>query len=99
MNTIKSFFAILNYVLENSDFEGNKDDLLVVVKYEIGYTKNGKNLKGENIVYPKSINFDTIGQYAFEEFYKKAMYCLSKYMNDTIENIEKYSLEYKSNNC
>jgi hypothetical protein len=95
----KKLFAILNYVVNNSDFEGKEDDLLIVLKYEIGYTRECKNLAGQTRVFAKSINFETLGQYAFEEFYQKSMYCLSKYMNDSVENIEKYSLEYKSNNC
>jgi hypothetical protein len=92
----KKLFAILNYVVDNSDFEGKEDDLLTVLKYEIGYTRECKNLSGSTRVFCKSINFETLGQYAFEEFYKKVMFVLSKYMNDSIENIEAHSLEYKS---
>lgn len=95
----RKMFAILNYVVENSDFQGSADDLLIVLKYEIGYVREFEDFMGVKIITPKSINFEVMGQMAFEDFYSRVLLVLSRYMNDTIENIEKNSLENKMNNC
>jgi hypothetical protein len=94
----KKFFAILNYCKDNSDFVGSVDDFLTACKYEIGFVHEIKELSGTVRIIPKSINFQSIGQRGFQEFYNRILFCLSQYMKQSIEEIEKNSVIYANNN-
>lgn len=88
----KKLFGILNYSVSNSDFTGTDEDFLTAIKYEIGFVDVKKKIDDSEVIIPRSISFEKMGQKAFEDFYNKVMFCLSKYMNDSIEEIEQKSV-------
>lgn len=87
----KKLFAIMQFCVDNSDFTGSVDDFLVAVKYEIGFVEHKKRIDGDDIILPKSINFEKAGQETFQQFYEKALNCMSNYMKMSVNDIENMS--------
>ena len=59
------------------------DALLVEIKLHLGYYDLQVTPKGTQIYVPKSINFYTMGQSAFNEFYSNSFDCILKhYLKD-----------------
>lgn len=70
------FFALLNKVLENTEYD-TTDQLLTVVKIRMGYVEWVPCPGVEHPVpIPKSIAFDSMDQLVFETFYDDAVNCI-----------------------
>ena len=67
------------------------DALLVEIKLHLGYYDLQVTPKGTQIYVPRSINFYTMGQHKFEEFYSDSFDCILKhYLKDlTKEQFDK----------
>jgi hypothetical protein len=55
------------------------DALLVEIKLHLGYYDLQVTTKGGQVYIPKSINFLTMGQKAFEQFYNDSFDCILKH--------------------
>ena len=69
----RKFFALLNTVYENTEKFPSVDALLSVVKLMVGHCDTIISGKGEAFHHPKSINFASMGQTEFNEFYDKSL--------------------------
>jgi Protein of unknown function (DUF1367) len=72
------FFALLNKVVSNSDRFHDEDELLSCLKVACGHTKPIQLLSGEIYRLPRSINFASMSQDAFQRFTKRALYVLGQ---------------------
>ena len=74
----RRFFAILRRVCENSDIYQDEEELLSCLKIACGHTKPIQLPNGEVYRLPRSINFASCGQDAFQRFTKRALYVLGQ---------------------
>lgn len=79
INFHRKFFALLNEVVERSDFYTGKAQGLAVeelkerIKFKIGHYKIFGKVEGVVIIKTKSISFGEMDNIQFEEFYKMAI--------------------------
>jgi len=71
------------------------DALLVEIKLHLGYYDLQVTEKGTQIYVPRSINFYTMGQKAFDTFYSDAFDCILKHY---LKDISKEDFENELNN-
>ena len=69
----RKFFALLNLVYENQEHFKSVDELLAALKLALGYVTIVRTKRFGEIAIPKSINFATMDQPAFEQFYNRAV--------------------------
>jgi hypothetical protein len=74
----RKMFALLNLVLENSDFR-SIDHLLTDLKVRVGHYEEYITADGAMVFIPKSISFASMGQAEFNVFYNRVL-------NTVIEN-------------
>ena len=84
----RKFFKILQKVIDATGIAGSVEELLLILKYEIGYVKKIKTLDGQERIIPASINFDKCGQKKFEKFYNLSLAVLSRHTGITKEEME-----------
>lgn len=73
----RKFFALLNTVWQASGDWGSVEDLLIELKIRLGITKNVVvRESGEIVKILGSINFASMDQRAFEDFYERALLAL-----------------------
>lgn len=72
------FFACLRRVVENSEVWKDEEELLDVLKIATGHTKPVQLWDGTIYRRPKSINFASQGQDAFQRFVNRALYVLAQ---------------------
>ena len=88
----RKFFAMLNFVLHNSERYASKEDILNDIKYALGLYRI-KEIDGKEYIEFKSISFDKMDEVEFSDFYNRAIFYLSEVMN-----MSKEELEYASEN-
>jgi hypothetical protein len=71
-------FGVLRKVCRNSEIWTDEEELLDAVKLATGCTEPRMTLDGEIYRAPKSINFASMGQDAFNRFFKRALYVLGR---------------------
>jgi len=87
----KRFFSMLNGVVQNSDNYKSIDNLLDVIKLKSGHFTTIVTHKGETVYIPKSINFTTMNEDKFKEFFSKAIdICLEFTPEQDINSILRY---------
>lgn len=90
----RKFFALLNMVYENQEIYNNIDHLRNDLTIASGYYYERANIHGEVIIDPKSINFASMEQIEFNEFYNAILDTITKYFNfdkqDIIDNINQF---------
>ncbi len=69
----KRFFSMLSGVVQNSEHYKSTDSLLDVIKLKSGHFTTIVTHKGEILYVPKSINFSTMNEDKFKEFFSKAI--------------------------
>jgi hypothetical protein len=65
-------FALLNLVWENTEIQDRYprlENLLDAIKHALGHVEAFRAVDGTFLIKPKSINFESLDQAAFEEFY------------------------------
>jgi hypothetical protein len=73
---IRLFFHILNIVYKSQPepaLFSTDEDLLDVIKIAVGHCREVKDLKGNTHFVPKSIDFSSMDQSEFSQFFDKAM--------------------------
>lgn len=82
----RHFFAILHNAvnqLREHERDGmpaihDEDDLLEAVKYAVGHVRLQVKLDGDLVTVPRSINFASLEEGAFQRFKDRALYVLGK---------------------
>ena len=72
----RKFFALLGLVWEGTNLQDRfpvRENLLDALKHELGYVETFATIKGEILLKPKSIAFESMPQDQFEEFYDAAV--------------------------
>jgi hexokinase len=91
----RKFFAILRLVLDNTSKWYNEKELLTAIKFSMGYTINIKTFDNVSLIeVPKSINFETMNQSDFENFYNAALKILAVEIGTTPDEIENNHEKY-----
>jgi len=68
------FFALLRKVIDNTDMRWkNEEELLFALKMATGHCEPSPALTGEVILFPKSINFASMGELAFKSFVARCL--------------------------
>lgn len=67
----RKFFALLNLVFANQDHYKEFNHLLTDIKLRVGHYEEVVKFDGELMLLPKSINFDSMEDYQFQEFYSR----------------------------
>ena len=87
----KKYFALLNQVILNQDHYKTVDNLHESIKYFAGYYETIIPLEGEPFLKTKSINFSTLDNSEFEDFYSVALdECLKLVGDDALSEIIKF---------
>ncbi len=75
-------FALIGIARENFDGEMSKDAVLDVLKLKTGHVRITKLPRGEMIMAPASINFQSMDQDAFNEWFPRAVDVIAReFMN------------------
>ena len=69
----KKLFSMLNLIKNNQDYYKSVDNILTECKLKAGYFDIHIGINGEQILIPKSINFYTMDEADFEEFYSSCI--------------------------
>jgi hypothetical protein len=86
----RKLFALLNVVFEAQSSFATTYELLTALKMATGLFETGKTVEGIPFAVPKSINFSSMCQNDFEEWYKKAVDVI---LTKILPNVNKYDLE------
>ena len=89
----RRFFAILRRVCETSDKYQDEEELLSCLKICVGHTKPVQLPNGEVYRLPRSINFASLGQDAFQRFTRRALYVLGQMLGVDPELLLKEATE------
>ena len=79
----RKLFAMLQIVWESSavqDRYPKLENLLDAIKDATGHVETFRKVNGEVLTKPKSINFESMDQAAFEEFYAQAVEIIVQYI-------------------
>ena len=83
----RKLFALLNLVFRSQEKYSNLEDLLVEFKLKAGWYEEHITMNGDIIYIPKSINFASMEQDRFNEFYSRAIdIALKDFMPDATES-------------
>lgn len=74
----RKLFAMLRVVIDNSDKYESVDVLLALIKLAVGLYDVVQSYDGSFVKIPKSISFASMNQDAFERFFPRATYIMSK---------------------
>jgi hypothetical protein len=70
----RKFFALVEFVADRHPVYDNREKALVAVKVAAGHVDFLPNPEtGELVAVPKSIAFDAMDQFAFDDFYERAV--------------------------
>jgi len=90
----RKLFAILNCVVANSDKWPTTADLLIAIKYNLQYVEKVKLIDGRFVIVPRSIDFETLDQHSFEEFYNRAVTLCAVELGCTFQELENNSADF-----
>lgn len=86
----RKFFALLNLVWSNQERYPSVDCLLAALKISIGHVDMITMPGGKTHLIPRSINFASMNQDEFDDFYKR---CLDKIMEHFLPGVTEPELE------
>lgn len=86
----RKLFALLKIVFDNQDTFATTHELLGALKMSTGLFETGKTIEGIPFAVPKSINFASMCQADFEEWYAKVVEVILKKI---LPNVNKFDLE------
>jgi len=69
----KKLFSMLNLILNNQEHYKSVDNILTECKFKAGYYETQINHQGEQRLVPKSIDFSTMDNEEFSEFYSSCI--------------------------
>jgi len=69
----KKLFSMLNLILNNQEHYKSVDNILTECKFKAGYFETQVNHQGEQRLVPKSIDFSTMDNEEFSEFYSSCI--------------------------
>lgn len=86
----KKFFALVNLCFENlperyDSVYPTPQTLLNELKFQVGHCDEHRTLGGKITYIPKSINFASMDQFQFEEFYDSVLNVILKYFMAGVE--------------
>jgi len=86
----KKFFALVGLCFDNLPEEYDKlfptpEKLLDELKFQVGHCENHQTIGGKVIPKTKSINFASMDQYEFQEFYDSVLNVILKYFMVGVE--------------
>lgn len=92
----RKYFALLNLTLQNQDKYDTIDSLLIEIKLKTGHYELHVTTKGKPVYIPKSIAFNKMDEFAFQDFYSKSLDVVLKYFltGMTPEQIENEVLNF-----
>ena len=79
----RKLFAMLQLVWESTEVQDRYpkvENLLDAIKDATGHVETFRKVNGEVLTKPKSINFESMGQQEFEEFYAQAVDIIVQYI-------------------
>jgi len=87
----KRLFSMLQSVVHNSEYYKSVNNLLDVIKLRSGHFDTVVTHKGDAIYIPKSINFASMGEDKFKEFFSNAIDVILEFTPEKdIESILRY---------
>jgi len=86
----RKFFALVNYVAQNSDVYDTTDKALTAIKIAAGHCDFVPWNNGDLIAVPKSISFAEMDQAGFEDFYANA---INGVLNHILKHMNRTSLD------
>lgn len=86
----RKLFALLKVVFEAQSSFATTHELLTALKLATGLFDTGKTVDGIPFAVPKSINFASMDQTGFEQWYEKAVNVI---LTKIVPGINKYDLE------
>ena len=87
----KRLFSMLQSVVHNSEHYKDVNNLLDVIKLKSGHFDTVVSHKGEAVYIPKSINFASMGENKFKEFFSSAIdICLEFTPEQDMDSILRY---------
>ena len=90
----KKLFSMLNLILNNQDHYKSVDNILTECKFKAGYYEIQINIQGEQRLVPKSIDFCTMDNDEFSEFYSSAIDTCLQLVPMGAEELENAILRY-----
>lgn len=87
---LRKLFALLKVVFEAQDMYATTPELLNALKLATGLFDYGKTVEGIPFCVPKSINFASMDQASFEQWYEKVVAVI---LTKILPNVNKYDLE------
>lgn len=76
----KRLFSLLKLVVENQERFKTVDQLKEAIKFELGYTETIQTFDGRFIVKAKSINFASMDEIKFRDFFSRSIDVILKYV-------------------
>lgn len=76
----KRYFALLNIVIENQEMFRSVDQLKEAIKLELGYVEMIQRMNGEVVQKPKSINFASMNESEFQDYFSRSIDVIIKYI-------------------
>jgi len=87
----KRFFSMLNQVMECQSHYKEIDNLLDVIKLRVGHFKTFVSHRGDAMYIPKSIDFYSLNEQEFRDFFSKAIdICMEIVGDENMERILRY---------
>ena len=95
----KKCFALAKCVItnlpESSSWQGkNPYALIKAIELQTGYVDTIIKLSGEAVLVPQSIDFESMDQEAFQEFYTQAISIMAAMIGVTVDELENNSMDY-----
>ena len=85
----RKLWAIMTVTAKNSNGKWNSpEEVLLALKYALGYVSTIKDVNGNDIVIPHSISFAKMGETKFETFYKLALPLCAREIGVEVEQLE-----------
>lgn len=69
----RRFFAMVRFIAENHPLFTTEEDVLVELKLRAGHYREHITSDGEIVYIPKSIDYETLDEVEFREFFDKAI--------------------------
>lgn len=87
----KRFFSMLQSVIYNTDYYKSVDELLSMLKLKTGHFEIVVSHRGETLYIPKSIDFSSMPEDEFREFFSSCIDVLLEFMpEESVNSILNY---------
>jgi hypothetical protein len=81
----KRYFALLNLAYENQEKFASVEQLKEAIKFELGHTSLVRMMDGTFIEVPKSINFASMEETAFQDYFSRSIDVILKHILPGVE--------------